>query len=199
MTYAKVLNGTVVGVVSDLPEVVGNISGFRNADAATQRAHGFFPLVGDPPTHDPLYERVIGPVYSIGADVVTATYSAEGRPLDDIKTDLKAKVSALRWAKETGGVAAGGQVIRSDEVSQAKLNGAVTLINSDPSLTSIDWEAQPGVWVTASREEILALGIAVGRHVQSCFSRARALHEMIAAAASKEELQAIDIEAGWPK
>lgn len=141
-----------------------------------------------------------------GSETVLTQAEAEARglvfatpTLEDRRAELLEAVRAKRWAVETGGVAiAPGTVVRSDEGSQSKIAGAVQLFGTDPTLDTIDWEAQPGVWTTIDREAITAIGIAVGRHVQAAFSRSRALHDAIAAAPDIETLEAIDIETGWP-
>lgn len=107
-------------------------------------------------------------------------------------------IRANRWQVETGGTTINGAPIRTDEVSQAKITGAVNLFANDPTLDAIDWEAQPGVWVTIDEVAMTAIGVAAGRHVQACFSRARVLSEAVEAATDQAELDAVDIEAGWP-
>lgn len=119
-------------------------------------------------------------------------------PLEQRKIDMISSARAKRWDVETGGVAFSGATIQSDEGSQARITGAVSLLDKDPSLTSIDWEAQPGIWVSIDKPAMTAIGIAVGRHVQACFSRFRVLSELIQAAEDDEDLDAVDINAGWP-
>jgi len=118
--------------------------------------------------------------------------------LAELKAAKSDAVRAKRWQFETGGTIVGGAPIRTDDTSQAKISGAVALFDNDPTLAVIDWEAQPGVWVTLDEPTMRAIGIAVGRHVQACFSNARLLIEAINAAANETELDAIDIGAGWP-
>jgi len=114
------------------------------------------------------------------------------------KEALQAAIAAKRWAVETGGTVAMGVGVRTDEVGQAKLTGAIALFDHDPTLTTIDWEATPGVWVTLDGPTVRGLGVIVGRHIQSCFSHARQLSEAVTAADTHADLDAIDIEAGWP-
>ena len=118
--------------------------------------------------------------------------------LEERRAELLARVRFRRWQAETGGTNVGGTPIRTDEGSQAKISGAVALFVNDPTLQAIDWEAQPGVWVTLDAATMTAIGVAVGRHVQACFSNARAIAAQIEAASSITELDAIDLEAGWP-
>ncbi len=122
-------------------------------------------------------------------------------PTPDLEALRAAKLSALaerRWQAETGGVMVNGAPIRTDATSQAKIAGADLLFERDPTLTEVDWEAQPGVWVTVDRPTMTAIGIAVGRHVQACFSNAKGLSQAILAAEDAAALDAIDIEDGWP-
>jgi len=122
------------------------------------------------------------------------------RPLAELKSEKQEAIRALRWQRETGGIVVGGVPIRTDEKSQAKLNGAVSLFGLDPAMTEISsWEAVPGVFVSLSKAQIDGIAVAVGAHVQACFNRSRVLSEAVAAAADKAALDAIDITAGWPE
>lgn len=114
------------------------------------------------------------------------------------QASMRAAVRARRWQAETGGIVVAGAPIRTDEGSRGNITGAVALFDNDPTLTAIDFEAQPGIWVTLDEATMRAIGVAVGRHVQACFSHARALDEALAAATTDAALDAIDIEAGWP-
>lgn len=109
-------------------------------------------------------------------------------------------LSEKRWQVETGGVTINGILIRTDEVGQAKLAGASLGFDKDPEAAVLDWEAQPGVWVTLSQEQINGLGVAVFRHVQACFSRARIVSEAIQNASTDAAMDESEgmISTGWP-
>lgn len=109
---------------------------------------------------------------------------------------LKDFAADKRWRVETGGIVVSGTPIRTDEKSQSKISGTVQLLAADPSITSIDWEAQPGVWVTVDVPTITAIGIAVGRHVQLCFSTLKAVQSEIEAG-TITSFAAIEA-AAWP-
>ncbi|MFG1414056.1 DUF4376 domain-containing protein [Xanthobacter sp. VTT E-85241] len=94
---------------------------------------------------------------------------------------LLAHAAQRRWEIETGGIEVAGQMIRTDEQSQAKISGACVLLSNDPDVASIDWEAQPGTWVTLDRATMISIGVAVGRHVQRCFSALRQIQGEITA------------------
>jgi hypothetical protein len=117
----------------------------------------------------------------------------------DRQAQMCEMVRERRYSAETGGITVqGGATLITDRDSQAKITWAVALFENDQTLIDIDWEAQPGVWVSVDREAMLGIGVAVGRHVQQCYSHSRQLIESIMAASSHAELDAIDISVGWP-
>lgn len=119
--------------------------------------------------------------------------------LADAKDAKKAEIRTLRWQKEIGGAVFNGVPIRTDEESRAKINGAVALFDKDATLTAVDFEAQPGVWIELDQATINALGVFVGRHVQQCFSHSKALMEAVDALSSFAALAAFAIDQDWPE
>ncbi|WP_051678658.1 DUF4376 domain-containing protein [Xanthobacter sp. 91] len=112
------------------------------------------------------------------------------------EADLMAYAADLRWRIETGGITVAGTSVRTDEKSQAKISGAVILLTADQTIGAIDWEAQPGVWVSLDAATMQAIGVAVGRHVQACFTALKAVQEAITAGeiVNFEQIDAAD----WP-
>lgn len=68
---------------------------------------------------------------------------------------------------------------------------------ADAGIAEVDFKAESG-WVKLTLEEMKGIAAMIAGHVQACFSKERALHEAIDAASTMEELQAIDVNAGWP-
>jgi hypothetical protein len=114
------------------------------------------------------------------------------------KRSLLAASRAQRYAVETAGFVVSGVKVNTDLISQNKLTGAVALFEKDPTLQSLDWEARPGEWVTVTGPELIAMGIAMGRHIQACYTRSREISDQIAAAPDLASLDSIDINSGWP-
>ncbi len=119
--------------------------------------------------------------------------------LAQAKADKLDQLRNLRWQKSVGGMTFNGMAIRTDDASQAKIAGLVALFEKAPGLATSDFEAQPNVWVTFDQATANALGVAVGLHVQACFSNQRTLAALIDAAGSFADLEEIDIAAGWPE
>ncbi|RWK26834.1 DUF4376 domain-containing protein [Mesorhizobium sp.] len=157
-------------------------------------AFGWIPFTASP--DDP--EELGRAMFAEAAGTATA-YSRTVPTLEETRAAKLSALSDQRWKVEIGGILVNGAPVRTDANSQAKITGAVALFKNDPELQAIDWEAQPGIWVTLDAVTMTAIAVAVGRHVQACFSRARALSAEIGAASDFAALEAVDIETGWPR
>ena len=168
----------------------------ENLGPGVRALRGFVEVVeADPPTD----AHVVGRSVEDVDGVPTRAWQIEAFTLDELKAARIQAVRDLRATKEVGGIVVGGTPIRTDEKSQAKLNGAVSLFALDPAKTQVNnWEAVPGVFVTLQRAQIEAIGLAVGAHIQACFDRSADLCRAISEAEDAAAVSAIDITAGWP-
>ena len=64
-------------------------------------------------------------------------------------------------------------------------------------LNEADFKAASG-WIKLTLEELQQVASLIALHVQACFTQERALHETIENCRTIAELNAIDIDAGWP-
>jgi hypothetical protein len=107
------------------------------------------------------------------------------------------QVKVQRAAVEFGGFAWDGSAFDSDEMSQARIIGAVqmaVLAAAAEQPFAIDWTLQDNTVRTLSGADMIAVGLALGTHVATAHTIARALRDAIEAAATAEELEAIE----WP-
>ena len=95
------------------------------------------------------------------------------------KTELKERARQKRKHVEQSGVEVDGQRISTEIEDQNRVSNMVTTLINDPEMESIDFEYAPSQWVQIPREFGLEVGKAVGRHVQSCFSWCKGVHEQI--------------------
>ena len=169
--------------------------GYWQGETATIDAHA-----GAPPG----WTRTAPPMLATGE---FAVWSGEGwgvttrSRLPDLvaqKAMRLATVRDLRQQVENAGITVEGLRVRTDVTSQTKIAGVLQLLANAPDLTEIDFEVQPGQWVTLDRDTLTAIGVAMGRHVQACFSRARELQQAIEAAPDLAALEAIVLVSGWP-
>lgn len=135
-------------------------------------------------------------------DGANITYEVMARPLADILQRRLADLAAKRYAVETAGILLGDAVIRTDEGSQSKINGAYALVQRLPE-TLVDWKGANG-WTQLNAAQMTAIATAAGQHVQACYTAERGHAEALEAFASQdppdiEGLIAHDIEAGWPE
>ncbi|WP_066723593.1 DUF4376 domain-containing protein [Sphingomonas pituitosa] len=143
-----------------------------------------------------------------------AALTATGRPfagaalIDAATGDLDlAKVRAWAAAKAARDGCAGGGCqtplgrVDSDERSRVLIAGAVqmaqiALAGGEPY--SVDWVMADNQPRAHDALAMIALGVAVGEHIASCWQRAQALRAEIDAAETVEDLAALDIISGWP-
>ena len=136
----------------------------------------------------------------MGAKRIPRTKPVYADTLEGQKDRVQAAIRAKRKQVEEGGLVFNGVPIDTTGSSQYKVDGAIALFDKDPTLTTIDWEAAPTIWVELDKPTLEAIGIAVGRHVQACYSRSRVLSEAVTSAESAEQLAEVeaDLNNGWP-
>lgn len=109
--------------------------------------------------------------------------------------DLKAVAADKRWRVETGGITVNGVAIPTDRASQAMIAGAVAYVQLN-SGASIDFKAAGG-FVTLTAAQMVAIGQAVGAHVQACFAAEKAMAADVSAGAITSVGQ-IESDPRWP-
>lgn len=133
----------------------------------------------------------------------TAWAAPVAKSLVLLKSEKTAAITARRWEVETGGITLNGAAIATDAATQAKLSGALQLVQDDDTRI-LDWKGVNG-WISLNAAAVTAIAVAVGTHVQACFSREKALHAAVDAAEDGDDLALIDVDAGsidgaggWP-
>ncbi|MCJ2141864.1 DUF4376 domain-containing protein [Methylobacterium sp. E-066] len=119
-----------------------------------------------------------------GATVVLP-YAGEARPADLLGKpvpdfDLADYAAAKRYAVETGGITVSGARVRTDRESQALLTGAYVRAQKNPAGT-VSFKTLDG-FVKLPAAQVIALGDAVGDHVQACFDAEEAVDAALSAA-----------------
>ena len=117
------------------------------------------------------------------------------------KITMREAIKARRDAAETRGCQTPLGRMDTDQASQRKVNGSVTMAviavqNSAPF--SIDWTMADNSIVTHNASEMIAAGLAVGAPAPACPTRATTLTSLVEPPQSNANLDAIDINEGWP-
>lgn len=163
----------------------------------TAASKGWFPFSLVQPSYDSLYHYPSDEgTESDGNGGYRITWAIKDKPVENVRKELKQRVAAKRYTVETSGVSVNDSTILTDRESQATITGAKAFADLNPTAV-VDWKSSTG-WVQISAAAISAIASAVGLHVQSCFSRERALSEAIDTATTIVDLKAVDINAGWP-
>lgn len=92
-----------------------------------------------------------------------------------------------------------GYPLTMDYVTEARITSAVVYLQRNPEIQTIQWDLDKGNFVTMDREDIFAFADAAGDFVQGCFAHSKALTDLVNAATNLDELNEIDITAGWPE
>lgn len=109
----------------------------------------------------------------------------EAEALKKAKNAQWEKVKQARAAAEYGGFTWDGSTFDSDPISQARINGAVTLAQMN-SAFSIGWTLADNTVRTLTAADMIAVGVALGQHVNACHERARVLRGEIESALAAE-------------
>lgn len=119
------------------------------------------------------------------------------------KADRLEEVAAIRRVKETHGPSG----LTLDLQTIVRLNAAATGLLVDQSRQSVRWEISRGNFVELPRNTVLGLAVASVNKVQACFDTVYEKTQLIQAVSIVEgdllaalaELNAIDIDSGWPE
>lgn len=157
------------------------------------------PVIDNTPLYDSHYQDLQGPTYIINNHEVSINYTVVSKSLDLLKNSLKASVIQLRDVKESSGIALNGNLVSTSEASQVKLASAKAYFDIDTEATSIDWNLPSGDFINLTKNDVIGMGIAIGRYIAGCSTTAKNIISQINATTTVEELKVINIDTGWPE
>jgi hypothetical protein len=132
--------------------------------------------------------------YDLLPDVDLSGYVAKAAAL--AVANLVAYAAAKRYAVETGGIVVAGVKVATDRDSQAMIGNAFAYIQAS-NATSVRFKAASG-WVTLSADQVKALALAIGAHVQAAFATEDDLDAAINASPPTVTSTAQIDAAAWP-
>lgn len=101
-------------------------------------------------------------------------------------------IKRARATAEAAGFTWNGARFDSDAVAQSRIQGAVqlaTLANANSQPFSIDWTLADNTVRALNGAEMVAVGLALGQHIQAVHAHARALRQQLNAAATPLEVE----------
>lgn len=109
----------------------------------------------------------------------------------------EAKISSLKGGRnkaEFAGFTWDGSVFDSDAISQSRIQGAVQLamtLQAAGEAFSIDWTLADNTVRTLNFNDMIAVGLALGQHIQYCHGKYNQLKAQVNQCETKEQLKAI--------
>lgn len=151
----------------------------------------------DPSVSDTTHYIENGSILAIPANTdpnKTFDYStkqwSDKRTLDEIRAQQLELIKKSRTQAEYAGFTWDGSQFDSDQLSQARITGAVSLAMMSPTF-SIVWTLFDNTTRTLGQVEMMQVGGALGAHVATQFAIGVALREQISAATTKEEIESV--------
>lgn len=208
MTYAKIENGAV----AQYPVYPGDIRlAFPHISfpaGAFDPPEGYV-LVADAGQPQPALDQDViegEPVelngtWSRNWQIVTVAPEVAAERLAARRAQVRAAINAKHHIVENGTAHTPLGAVNCDLESRNKINGAVLmalLANAAGQPFSIAWTMADDTEMLHDADDMIAMGQAVGVYVATCHAVARAKKDMAATATTPAELEAIDLDAGWP-
>lgn len=145
------------------------------------------------PNHDSTYEQLSGPFWLFTDTEATGIYSVVQKPLETIKSELKALAAAERYKREVAGAKA---IIQDQEVFvDTSRDGRNIFVQKYAMMSDTDtvkWKF-PEMWLTLTKSELGQIIAAGAAYVQSQFDWESGIIIQIDAANFVEQLKQITI------
>ena len=142
------------------------------------------------PNHNGDFEELAGPFYTFDNKQATATYNVVNQNINNIKTNLKNKITAERYRREIAGTKitlnSTEYSIETDRDNRAKWIQLANL--SGP----INWKIN-GSFITVTNLEATAILEAVNSYVQTQFDWEKTMYDLIDSKVSIDDLKTVEM------
>ena len=118
--------------------------------------------------------------------------------LEELKYQKIQQLAEYRWAREEGGTILNGVNIPTDRHTQSKFASAYVKAINDSSYTIQKWKFSNELFMTLDSSTIIEIANAIEYHVQACFYNEALISDRISNCTSKEDLDQVDLNDGWP-
>lgn len=140
---------------------------------------------------DGVFQKVAPPLLHQVWDKTSESWVCD---VEGAKLSRWANIKQQREAAENGGFVWDGSRFDSTPISQSRTQGAVQMAQIAASTGqpfSIDWTLADNTVRTLTGPQMIAVGLALGAHINEQHVRARQLREQIEAATTPEQVQAV--------
>jgi hypothetical protein len=152
----------------------------------------FSVTVNYPPANSKIQEFA-GPFFVYSGQTCSASYTVVPKPIDSVKSELKAKAAADRYIKEVGGITL---TIQGKEVKVLTNRDDRNLYLQALQLgaANVSWKFDNQTWLTLSLAELGDIVAAIMNHVKTCFEQEAAKATQIDSCTTLAQLDAIVFE-----
>ncbi len=113
------------------------------------------------------------------------------------KASMLAEVANMRWQLETSGIQIDGIHVDTSREAQSQLFSAYSSLKAG-LIVDTPWKDANGTFTQVTVTVLEPLAQAVAEHIRSCFTAEEAHNVAIAALLTQADIDAYDINAGWP-
>ena len=177
--YGYFEDGKIIAPVSMRSKFKG-IGGWHVLSDSERAAHGWYPCAVINEGYDSLTQnRSLLPEISFDSNesIFRVEYTVTEKTVEAVKREHRDRISNSRYETEISGIVVNDQLVETDRTSQTRIAQAHALVSIDPT-TKIDWKVG-NEWIVLDASTITAMALAIGKHVQECFSKEMRLHKQI--------------------
>jgi len=127
----------------------------------------------------------------------------EGLGVDEAKAKLKERATEKRRAKQAAGLTINGAPVDTDANSVSTMTSALVALEKgaggNPKFpASVNWRLKNGQFTQLDKSALEDIAGKVTNYVQACFDAEMTHSAAIEALTTLDELEAYDLDAGWP-
>lgn len=170
-------------------EVIKRLTGCGNPELLDLSAYNLVPLL----------EEEIGDDDDFGSPAITEAgiVLAKVQPtIAEVRRRKRARVEKICVNKLENGITVGGEVYSTTAANRALVLELLAHAERNPTATTVV-QRKNGVPVALTLAQIRALAVAMGARTAACLANLKALYDTISTA-TREQLRAMDLQAGWP-
>jgi hypothetical protein len=119
--------------------------------------------------------------------------------LDQLKQEKIQQLAERRWQAEESGTNFNQYRLPTDRITQAKLTAVYVKALENSQYTISNWKIDSTTFITLDADTIIAMANLVEQHVQNCFTNESVLSQQIVSATTREELDLVNLDQGWPE
>lgn len=202
MRYVRVLKSplTILEGPRELPRSFANITGFHNLSDQELAKYGWHPFEegGDSvieTVERPVTRRIRLDEGKVKIDTATTLGTEQEKiaAVAELRRQALSRLSERRWSAETAGVLVDGTLYPTTREARSTLS----LYSSTGS--DVRWKAGSRKWISLSPDDAQRVASAIGEHVAACFKNEERLEGVIIEADTVADIEAIDLDQGWPE